>query len=217
MKKILFVFIFLFGLFLQANLPANAGVMPCYVSNINTNSIGVYQASSSFKVYQEPNENSPLLLDVFWDANNFICPEVSASNLFIVFIPRKELAFLTVVDETEDWVQISFIKNGIKTGWVKKDDENKFQNWRTFLNLYGRKYGFYYMKDAPEFTKTLYSGNSDDAQKIGQINKPEILNMTAVKGNWVLLNAYDIDRLVKIGWVKWRNTNGEIYLFPAIK
>ena len=73
------------------------------------------------------------------------------------------------------------------------------------------------MKDAPEFTQSMYGSNSDDAQKIDKINLPQTLKMTAIKGNWLLVNVFDMDKLVKIGWIKWRNTSGEIYLFPAIK
>jgi hypothetical protein len=217
MKKILTTLIFIFGLISSVNLPAKADVMPYYVNNINTNSIGVYQASKNIKIYKEPNEHSPLLLDVTWDSQTFDSPEVSASNLFIVFLPRKELAFLIVTDETENWVEVVFCKNGNQKGWVKKDDEYKFQNWRTFYNWYGRKYGLYFMKDAPEFTQSMYGSNSDDAQKIDKINLPQTLKMTAIKGNWLLVNVFDMDKLVKIGWIKWRNTSGEIYLFPAIK
>jgi len=217
MKKVLIVFIFLCGLFLSLNLPAKADVMPYYVNNINTNSIGVYQASNDIKIYQEPNENSPLLLEVLWDSKTYNSPNVSASNLFVAFLQQKELAFLTVTDETENWVEVAYNQKGSQRGWVKKDDEYKFLCWRTFYNQYGRKYGLYYMKDAPESTKDMFGSNADDAQKIGCINFPQTLKLTAVKGNWVLVNVFDMDKLVKIGWVKWRNTSGEIYLFPAIK
>lgn len=202
---------------MSVNLSASADVMPYYVNNINTNSIGVYQASNNIKIYKEPNENSPLLLDVSWDSKVFNSPNVSASNLFVVFLQQKELAFLIVTDETENWVEVVYSKNGNQSGWVKKDDEEKFLCWRTFYNLYGRKYGLYYMKDAPDCAKDMYGSNADDAQKIGSINIPQTLKLTAVKGNWVLVNVFDMDKLVKIGWIKWRNTNGEIYLFPAIK
>lgn len=213
MKKFFVILIFIFSLF----SPVNADIMPYYVGSINTNSIGVYQASNNIRVYKEPNEKSSILLDIYWNSKVFNSPEVSASNLFCVFLPQKELAFLQVVDETEDWVQISFNKNGDQTGWVKKEDELRFSNWRTFFNNYGRKYGVYYMKDVPEEAKNIYGSNADDAQKIGIINMPQTIRLTAVKGNWLLVNVFDMDKLQKIGYVKWRNTGGEIYLFPAIK
>lgn len=215
MKKIFLTLTFLITFI----LPAKADVMPYYVNNINANSIGVYQASNNIKIYKEPNENSELLLNVLWDAQNFNCPNVSASNLFVAFLPKRNLAFLSVIDENdnEDWVQITYNKNGIKTGWIKKDDDYRFMNWRTFFNLYGRKYGLYYMKDAPEESKIIYGSNVDDAQSIGKITLPQTVKLTSVSGNWLLIIAFDIDKQQKIGWIKWRNISGEIYLFPDIK
>jgi hypothetical protein len=215
MRKIFLIFVFL----LNFILPVNADVMPYYVNSLNTNSIGVYQASNRIKIYKEPNENSQLLLDVSWDSKNFNSPDVSASNLFVVFLPKKELALLTVIDENdgEDWVQISYNQNGAKLGWVKKDDDFRFMNWRTFFNLYGRKYGLYYMKDAPEESKTIYGSCADDAKEIGKITLAKNVKLTSVSGNWILVVAYDVENMQKIGWIKWRDISGEIYLFPDIK
>lgn len=215
MKKILIILTFLLGLI----LPVYADVMPYYVNNINANSIGVYQASNQIKIYKEPNENSQLLLNVFWDNKTYNCPDVSASNLFAVFLPKKDLAFLAVTDENdnEDWVEVVYNSSGGQRGWVKKDDEYKFMNWRTFFNIYGRKYGLYYMKDAPEETKSIYSSNAEGSQTLGKITMPQNVKLTSVKGNWLLIIAFDIDKMEKIGWIKWRNISGEIYLFPDIK
>lgn len=215
MKKLLILLAFLISII----LPVKADVMPYYVNSINTNSIGLYQATGNIRIYKEPNENSKLLLNVTWDAENFNSTEISASNLFAVFIPKKDLAFLFVVDESdnEDWYQVSFNKNGTQSGWIKKDDEYRFFNWRTFFNLYGRKYGLYYMKDAPEESKVIYGNNAEDAQSIGKITLPQNVNLTSVRGNWLLIVAFDVDRTQKIGWIKWRSLAGEIYLFPAIK
>lgn len=215
MKKNFIIFIFLLGFI----LPVKADVMPYYVNNLNANSIGVYQASNNIKIYKEPNENSELLLEVSWDAQNFNCSNVSASNLFVVFLQKKNLAFLTVVDENdnEDWVQIIYNRSGVKTGWIKKEDDYRFMSWRTFFNLYGRKYGLYYMKDAPEESKVIYGSNADDAQSIGKITLPQTVKLTSVNGNWLLIIAFDVDKQQKIGWIKWRNISGEIYLFPDIK
>lgn len=215
MKRFLAIFVFL----LSYILPANADVMPYYVNSINTNSIGVFQAANNIKVYKEPNEHSKLLLDISWDQENFNSTDVSASNLFVIFLQKKNLAFLTVIDENdnEDWVQISYNKNGTQLGWVKKDDDYRFMNWRTFFNIYGRKYGLYYMKDAPEASKIIYGSCADDSKEIGKITLAKNVKVTSVNGNWILAVAYDIENTQKIGYIKWRDISGEIYLFPNIK
>lgn len=215
MKKIFILFAFIWSMI----LPVQADVMPYYVNNINTNSIGVYQTTNTIKIYKDPNENSELLLNISWDEKNYNCSSISASNLFAIFLPKKGLAFLTAVDENdnEDWVQVSYNQNGYRLGWIKKDDDYRFMNWRTFFNLYGRKYGLYYMKDAPKETKVIYGSNVDDAQSIGEITYPQTVKLTTVKGNWLLIIAFDVDKMQKIGWIKWRSISGEIYLFPDIK
>lgn len=215
LKKIILILF----LMLSAATTANADVAPCYVNNINPNSIGVYQAFNRIKIYKEPNENSKLLLDINWDAKNFNSPDISASNLFIAFTPQKDLAFLSVIDENNegDWVEISYNQNGLKTGWVKEDDDFRFMNWRTFFNIYGRKYGLYYLKDAPEDSKIIYGSTTENAKSIGKITFPQSLKLTNVSGNWLLIIAFDIDKSQKIGWIKWRNISGEIYLFPNLK
>lgn len=212
MKKILILLALIFGI-----TAAKADVMPYYVNNINPNAIGVYQASHDIKIYKEPNENSTLLLSLNWDSKNFNSPDISASNLFAVFLPKKDLAFFLVADENENWVQVIFNRDNSLTGWIKKDDEFKFSNWRTFFNNYGRKYGIYYFKDSPEAAKTIYSSSDENGQVLGRIKLPEIIKLTAARGNWLLISVYDIEKIQKIGWIQWRNTNGEIYLFPAIK
>jgi len=215
MKKIFIVFALLCNLFITAK----ADVMPYYVNSINSNSIGVYQASKNIKIYSDPNENSKILLNVNWDSNSFNCSNVSASNLFVIFLPKKELAFLTVIDENdnEDWVKVAYNDNGAHAGWVKKDDEYRFMSWRSFFNLYGRKYGLYYMKDAPDTSKIIYGTNVENAQEIGKITLPKSVKLTSVSGNWLLIIAFDVDKTQKIGWIKWRNISGEIFLFPDIK
>ncbi len=212
MKKFLILLALIFGI-----TAAKADVMPYYVNNISPNSIGVYQASHDIKIYKEPNQNSPLLININWDSKNFDSPDISASNLFVVFLPKKDLALLLVTDENENWVQVIFNRNNSQTGWIKKDDELKFSNWRTFFNNYGRKYGLYYLKDAPENAKTIYSSNDNNGQVLGRIKLPETIKLTTTKGNWILISVFDIEKFQKIGWVQWRNTNGEIYLFPFIK
>lgn len=215
MKKFFLIFTFLFSLI----LPTKADVMPYYVGSVNPNSIGVYQAPNKIRVYSAPNENSKVLLDVVWDSTGFNCVDVSASNLFAVYFPKKDLAFLTVVDENdnEDWLQISYTKKGNQTGWIKKEDEFRFMNWRAFFNLYGRKYGLYYMKDAPEESRFMYGTNDDNAKSIAKIMLAQNMQVLSISGNWALVKALDIDHSQKIGWLKWRNISGEIYLFPDVK
>ena len=212
--------LFLFSLLTFFVTPAFADVMPYYVNSISPNSIGVYQAPNDIKIYSEPTENSKLLVEATWSQKGYSCPPIAESNLFVVYLPKKNLAFLSVTDENDegDWIEVLFIQNGAeKRGWVKLEDEFRFMNWRTFFNIYGRKYGLYYMKDAPESAKFIYGSAIDEAKTIGKITLPQIVKLTNVSGNWLLAIAIDYDKSQKIGWLKWRTISGEIYLFPNIK
>lgn len=212
MKKI---FILLFMLF--NCLCAHADVMPYYVTSINSASIGLYQATNNVKVYKEPNEKAPLLLEANWDFKNYDCAQVSVSNLFVVFIQPKELAFLLVTDETDEWVEVIYNRSTAQKGWVKKNDPYMYLPWISFYNSYGRKYGFYILKDAPEITKALYSSPIETSQVLNRINMPQKIKLNAIRGNWALVSVMDMDKMPKTGFLQWRNKDGEIYVFPAIK
>lgn len=215
MKKFFLALALLFSFI----LPVKADVMPYYVNSINSSTIGVYQVSHSIKIYKEPNENSQLLVNVSWNSKDYECLNTSASSLFLVFLPAKDLGFIQVVDENEneDWLKVIYNRNDNTTGWIKKEDDFRFLPWRIFYSWYGHKYGLYYLKDSPDNTKAIYGSTADDAKIIGRITMPQTVNVTSIRGNWALIGAFDIDRIQKIGWIKWRDINGQIYLFPDIK
>lgn len=201
------------------NVPALADVVPYYVSNISTEVRGFYQAPKDLVIYDQPNEKSKILMKCNWDYKHFNCPNTSMSNLFSVFVQSKELAFMTVTDDIGDWVEVIYDRNTNKKGWIKKDETDPFRflNLRTFYKMYGKKYGIYLLKDVPQEVKNLKTSTSTDAQNCGQIEKPIKIQLQAVQGNWLLVKVIDIDKSTKIGYLQWRNTNGEIYAFPNIK
>ncbi len=219
MKNFFKFFILVFTLLGSINIAA-ADIMPAYIGDINKSTIGVYQATNNFKIFSEPSSESKVLFDVKWTPADYLCENISAGSLFVIFLQKKNLAFLSVTDENDDetWIQIVYNQNGIKYGWVKKDEDFRYMNWRTFFNIYGRKYGLYFMKDAPQSSKILYGSNSEENQKqISMFEAPKKVKLQSVSGNWLLAIANDIDGSQKIGWLKWRNLNGEIFLFPNIK
>lgn len=184
--------------------------MPCLAKDImpervlKTPGWGVYQASNVMTFYESPNETSKIL-----DTIN--CSSVeNLGDLFLVYIPSKSLGFMEVTDETEDWVQV-------KQGWVKKDDPYKFLTWNNFYNMYGKKYGLYILKDAPDSVKELRSDSDENSQIIERINIPIKINLNAIRGNWMLVSVMDMDRMPKTGYIRWRSDDGVKYLFPAIK
>ncbi len=212
MKKILIILILLLSTIIPA---CAADIMPA--NTITTRTLGVYQLPKSITIYKEPNETSPILHSIKWSCIDIFPEGVKFNELFTVFIPEKEYGLALVTDETDEWVEIIYNKSDNSKGWIKKDDPYKFMNWMYFLNTYGRKYGLYILKNAPDSVITLKSGAQEDSQFISKINMPKKIKLNALRGNWVLISVSDFDRIPKTGYVRWRGDDGSIYLFPDIK
>ena len=194
-----------------------ADVVPQYVSIQQTNTLGLYQAPNEIMLYKEPSEASTLVHSISWIGEKIFPESVRPQDLFVVYVPTKNLAYLAVTDETEDWVQVIYNNSTGAKGWIKKDDPYRFSTWVMFYNMYGKKYGLNLLKEAPESAKDLHVATDDKSQIVGTINMPKKINLNLVRGNWALVSVMDIDRTPKTGYVRWRSDKGVKYYFPAIK
>lgn len=194
-----------------------ADVVPQYVSIQQTNTLGLYQAPNEIMLYKEPSEASTLVHSISWIGEKIFPESVRPQDLFVVYVPSKNLAYLAVTDETEDWVQVIYNNSTGAKGWIKKDDPYRFSTWIMFYNMYGKKYGLNLLKEAPESAKDLHVATDDKSQIVGTINMPKKINLNLVRGNWALVSVMDIDRTPKTGYVRWRSDKGVKYYFPAIK
>lgn len=192
-------------------------VVPQYVSIEHTNTLGLYQAPSEIVLYKEPYASSNIVHSISWIGNKIFPESVKTSDLFIVFLPEKNLGFLAVTDETDEWVQVIYNNSTGDKGWIKKDDPYRFMSWIMFYNMYGKKYGLNLLKEAPAEAKDLHTSTDDKSQIVGTINMPQKINLNVMRGNWALVSVMDIDRTPKTGYVRWRSDNGVKYYFPAIK
>ena len=177
-------------------------VVPQYVSIEHTNTLGLYQAPSEIVLYKEPYQSSNIVHSISWIGDKIFPESVKANDLFIVFLPQKNLGFLAVTDETDEWVQVIY---------------NNSTSWIMFYNMYGKKYGLNLLKEAPAEAKDLHTSTDDKSQIVGTINMPQKINLNVMRGNWALVSVMDIDRTPKTGYVRWRSDNGVKYYFPAIK
>lgn len=194
-----------------------ADVVPQYVSIQQTNTLGLYQAPNEIMLYKEPSEASTLVHSISWIGEKIFPESVRPQNLFVVYVPSKNLAYLAVTDETENWVQVIYNNSTGAKGWIKKDDPYRFSTWVMFYNMYGKKYGLNLLKEAPDSAKDLHVATDDKSQIVGTINMPKKINLNLVRGNWALVSVMDIDRTPKTGYVRWRSDKGVKYYFPAIK
>ena len=195
-------------------MPVFADTMPFYVDSIPKNALGLYQTDKEITLFSHPEANSEIIKEFNFSYDAETMPD----NTFAVLLNEKKLGFLYVTDiGDEGWVQVIYNKQTGAKGWVQTADRMQFLPWLNFYNLYGRKYGLRFMKDTPEELENLYAKSEDGAQIVSKLRYVKQLKVTAIRGNWALVSAFDIDKTPKTGYLKWRSTDGSVYAFPNIK
>lgn len=208
MKRLIIIFLMMLA------LPVFADTMPFYMNSIPRGTIGLYQTDESVTLYSEPEANSNVIKKMEFTYK----PETMPDSVFALLINEKKLGFLYVSDIGDDgWVQVIYDKHTGAKGWVLTSDRMQFLPWLNFYNLYGRKYGLRLLKDTPEEIEVLHAKSEDDSQTISKLNYIKQIKLTAMRGNWALVSVFDLDKVPKTGYLKWRSSEGVIYAFPNIK
>lgn len=208
MKRLIIILIMLLV------LPVFADTMPFYMNSIPKGTIGLYQTDESVTLYTEPEANASVIKKIDFSYK----PETMPDSVFAVLINEKKLGFLYVSDIGDDgWVQVIYDKHTGAKGWVLTTDRMQFLPWLNFYNLYGRKYGLRLLKDAPDEIEVLHAKSEDESQTISKLNYIKQIKLTAMRGNWALVSVFDLDKVPKTGYLRWRSSEGVIYAFPNIK
>lgn len=208
MKRLIIIFLMMLA------LPVFADTMPFYMNSIPRGTIGLYQTDESVTLYSEPEANSNVIKKMEFTYK----PETMPDSVFALLINEKKLGFLYVSDIGDNgWVQVIYDKHTGAKGWVLTSDRMQFLPWLNFYNLYGRKYGLRLLKDTPEEIEVLHAKSEDDSQTISKLNYIKQIKLTAMRGNWALVSVFDLDKVPKTGYLKWRSSEGVIYAFPNIK
>ncbi len=214
MKKIILTLM----LFLSIATSAFAlDVVPNTVSLNYTNTFGIYQVDHAIVIYDKPDEKATIKQKIVWTSENVIPKSLSLADLFVVYIQKKDLALMAVTDETDDWVEVIYNNRTGEKGWIKKDDPYKFNTWVNFYNMYGKKYGLVILNGAPETVYSMYGTPEEKQKVISTINRPELINLNIIRGNWMLVTVLDSDQTPKTGYVRWRSDDGVKYLFPNLQ
>ena len=209
MKKFLGIFFLVFLM-----LPVLADTMPFYKNAIPKTALGLYQTDKEIVLFSHPESNSDIVKKMDFSYN----PESMPDGVFALLLNHTTLAFLYVTDiGDEGWVEVIYDKFTGAKGWVKTTDMMQFLPWINFYNLYGRKYGLRFMKDAPKDLEVLRAKSEDDSQIVSKMNYIKQIKLTAIRGNWALVSVQDLDETPKTGYMKWRESDGTIYAFPNVK
>ncbi len=197
-----------------------ASIIPTYTTTVPRNVYGFLQVDKPFVVYEHPNNTSKVIETVKWDSAEVLLKndaKMDLAQLFAVLVPSKNFAFCYVMDEEDGWFQILYNKEQNKLGWVKPDKPDNFWSLKDFYTYFGKEYSLYYLRDTNKKLRTLKSAPSDEAQSLQGFNVTKNIKLILIKGNWALVSIVDLESSVpKTGYVKWRDSDGVLYLFPKM-
>ncbi len=208
MKKILLIIAMLFM------LPCFSDTLPYYSNAVPKSAIGVFQTGDTLTIYSHPDSNADVVKTFDFSYKQETMPD----SVFAVLINERKLGMLYATDIGDDnWIEIMYDKRTGATGWVIAEDKFQFLPWINFYNMYGRKYGLRLFKDAPESVNILHSKSEDLSQSVAKLNYVKQIKLTRLSGNWALVSVLDLDKIPKMGFMRWRSDEGKIYAFPNIK
>lgn len=191
-----------------------ANILPETVTPKNNDSYGVFQVGHSIVVYSEPDATSRIKQKIVWTKDSIVPANLQLNEVLYTYIEKNDLALMQVTDIEDEWIEVIYNNSTGTRGWVQMDDALKFDTWYNFYNKYGRKYGLSILSGAPEMVYNLYGTPEDTSKAISTINKPELITLNVIRGNWMLVTVIDMDRIPKTGYIRWRSDDGIKYLFP---
>ena len=150
-------------------------------------------------------------------------------NTFLCFYPELELAVMPVLSENGDgWAEVLYDLKKQKSGWVKLREKldpdfqqtqaphlGVFQSWLDFMRLHAKDTGVFWLSGVPCIERTLHTAPEDKAKLI-ETTAIVKLQVKHVRGNWLLVEATDFDHSSPIGWVRWRDDDGHLMVFPNL-
>lgn len=197
-----------------------ASILPTYTTTVPKNVYGFLNLNKSFVIYEKPDNNAKIIETVNWNSSEVLLKNnarMDLAQLFAVLVPSRNFAFCYVMDEDDGWYQILYNKEENKTGWVKPTKTDDFWTLKDFYTYFGKEYSLYYLRDTSKRLRTLKSAPSDDAQSLQGFNVTKNIKLILIKGNWALVSIVDFESSVpKTGYVKWRDSDGALYLFPKM-
>lgn len=214
MKKIV-LFIF-FVLFISMQAIA-VEYMPKYKNSLSNYGIGLYFGEGKVTVLEAPDENAKVLARLSWDANTVDIDGLKKEpkNVFAIFSPQKSLSGFIALDEIgTEYTKIIYDNQKQLSGWIKNSPENKVFYWRQLFYRYGKTRGLYMFADTVKTQKLLRVSPDEESEISYEFIYPKYIRLQLIKGNWALIKVVDYDNEQKVGWFKWRNSDGTLNLFP---
>lgn len=221
--KLLLFICMVFSLFINHIYPINAAeYMPRDLKSINTSMIGIYAAPEEIRIYSSPDAKGELEEIIRWNIHGVeaVTEQLSSSETFLAFVPYKKYALMQVTSENEndDWVEVIYNKKTGKKGWVNNQNLDKFKTMLEFIQTYGKDHNLYFLSGIPEKYQVLYTGPDENSQTVKSFEYSSIqeLEIVYISGNWMLVKASDYSKTVQVGWIRWRDNDGNLFVFPHL-
>ncbi len=195
---------------------------------------GIYFAPNHVVIRQEPSLEAPITEELFWmtqqESMQVYAKSTQAglpsNHVFISFYPAKNIAMMAAIGDTEDgWVEVVYDHTKNKTGWVRLDDMNEtknpaehfasYQPWQDFMKYNAKAHGIYWLNGVKDYHRSIRTSDKDEA-KFLPVTVIRDLKVKHIRGNWMLVEVLDFERNTPIGWVRWRDSDGNLMVFPNI-
>lgn len=194
--------------------------------------LGVYFAPDTINIYSQPTYDSSVIQRIHYEYSALMLDTLTTKNqnpheVFLAYYPYKKIALMTVIDEVPDWIKVIYDYEKNLSGWINlkntstKTEYNRlvgnYYTWFEFMRMIARKRGIYYIKGVPEEYKKLRASTEDNAQIIyDDFTKVKGLVIKVIRGNWMLVKACDFGSTSPIGWIRWRDDDGNILIFSPL-
>lgn len=229
-------------LFMPAHAWQNtAGFAPQTYKDSYQYGSGIFFAAYNLTLYTEPDSQAKKLATIKWQQqdstvhlvyDNGHTASLQSDRLFFCFYPKLNIAMMAVVSTTDDgWAEVVYDQKTHKTAWVqlRPDEEqpkkkaedaepahfNVYQTWVEFMRLNAKSTGVYWLSGVSSYQRSLRMSDLDNA-KILPVTIIRKMQIRHVRGNWLLVEVEDLQGQHPIGWVRWRDEEGNLLAFPNL-
>ena len=214
MKKIIAVIILSF-LFITPGFGVD--FLPKYNNSINNYGIGLYFGNGDATLYKEADDKSPVVAKLSWDTQSVSVNGIKTEpkNVFGVFLPDNALSGFIVLDEEgSNYTKVIYDNKKGLSGWIKNAPNTKVFYWRQLFYKYGKSKGLYIFANIPKDERNLRLSPEDFADISYSFIYPKYIKIQLINGNWALIKLVDYDNEQKVGWFRWRNSDGSLNMYP---
>jgi hypothetical protein len=105
--------------------------------------------------------------------------------------------------------------NGEATNGAEPLHFGVYQTWPEFMKLNAKANGIYWLSGVKEYNKALRTSDQDEAKLI-PVTIIRNMKVKHLRANWLLVEVMDFENNTPIGWVRWRDDDGNLMAFPNI-